>query len=94
MSLLQIFFRVLKKYLCIHWDTNNLPSNCSWLLSTTMSTAVNREIFMPLIVGEFASFQLAVDKIPHLLQKFNGYALEFKFSHVLSSCLTVHLRKS
>jgi hypothetical protein len=33
---------------------------------------VNREIFAPLKVGEFAFFQLAVDKILRLLQKFNG----------------------
>jgi hypothetical protein len=33
---------------------------------------VNREIFVVLKVGEFAFFQLAVDKIPHLLQKFDG----------------------
>jgi hypothetical protein len=38
-----------------------------WLLYT-----VNREIFAALKVGEFAFFQLAVDKIPRLLQKFNG----------------------
>jgi hypothetical protein len=31
---------------------------------------VNHEIFAELKVGEFAFFQLAVDKIPHLLQKF------------------------
>jgi hypothetical protein len=31
-----------------------------------------REIIAALKVGEFAIFQLAVDKIPHLLQKFNG----------------------
>jgi hypothetical protein len=30
------------------------------------------EMFAALNVGEFAFFQLAVDKIPHLLQKFNG----------------------
>jgi hypothetical protein len=33
---------------------------------------VNREIFAALKVGEFAFFQSAVDKIPRLLQKFNG----------------------
>jgi hypothetical protein len=33
---------------------------------------VNREIFVALKVGEFAFFQLAVDKIPHLLQTFYG----------------------
>jgi hypothetical protein len=33
---------------------------------------VNREIFMVLKVCEFAFFQLAVHKIPRLLQKFNG----------------------
>jgi hypothetical protein len=33
---------------------------------------VNREIFAAIKVGEFAFFQLAVDKIPRLLQKFNG----------------------
>jgi hypothetical protein len=33
---------------------------------------VNPEIFVALKVGEFAFFQLAVDKIPHLLQIFNG----------------------
>jgi hypothetical protein len=33
---------------------------------------LNREIFATLRVGEFAFFQLAVDKIPRLLQKFNG----------------------
>jgi hypothetical protein len=33
---------------------------------------INREIFAALKVGEFAFFQLAVDKIPGLLQKFNG----------------------
>jgi hypothetical protein len=30
------------------------------------------KIFAALKVGEFGFFQLAVDKIPHLLQKFNG----------------------
>jgi hypothetical protein len=35
-------------------------------------TTVNREIFAALKVGEFAFFQLAVDKIMCLLQKFNG----------------------
>jgi hypothetical protein len=35
-------------------------------------TLVNREIFAALKVGEFAFFQLAVDKILRLLQKFNG----------------------
>jgi hypothetical protein len=29
-------------------------------------------MFAMLKVGEFAFFQLAVDKIPHLLPKFNG----------------------
>jgi SAM-dependent methyltransferase len=33
---------------------------------------INREIFAVLKVGEFALFQLAVDKILHLLQKCNG----------------------
>jgi hypothetical protein len=33
---------------------------------------VNHEIFTALKVGEFAFLQLAVDKIPQLLQKFNG----------------------
>jgi hypothetical protein len=33
---------------------------------------VNREIFVKLKVGEFAFFQLAVDKIPCLLQTFNA----------------------
>jgi hypothetical protein len=33
---------------------------------------VNREIFAALKVGEFAFFQLPVDKILRLLQKFNG----------------------
>jgi hypothetical protein len=37
-----------------------------------MSSTVNREIFAVLKVAEFAFFQLAVDKIPRLLQKFNG----------------------
>jgi hypothetical protein len=36
------------------------------------TSTVNREIFAALKVGEFAFFQLAVDKIPRLLQKFNG----------------------
>jgi hypothetical protein len=36
------------------------------------SGTVNREIFAVLKVGEFAFFQLAVDRIPRLLQKFNG----------------------
>jgi hypothetical protein len=36
------------------------------------SDTVNREIFVALKVDEFAFFQLAVDKIPRLLQKFNG----------------------
>jgi hypothetical protein len=35
-------------------------------------STVNREMFAALKVGEFAFFQLAVDKIPRLLQKFNG----------------------
>jgi hypothetical protein len=34
---------------------------------------VNREVFAAQKVGEFAFFQLAVDKIPRLLQNFNGY---------------------
>jgi hypothetical protein len=33
---------------------------------------VNPEIFATLKVGEFAFFQLAVDKILRLLQNFNG----------------------
>jgi hypothetical protein len=34
---------------------------------------VNREMFTTLKVGEFAAFfQFAVDKIPHLLHRFNG----------------------
>jgi hypothetical protein len=37
-----------------------------------MMITVNREIFAPLKVGEFAFFQLAVDKLRRLLQKFNG----------------------
>jgi hypothetical protein len=37
-----------------------------------MINTVNREIFAALKVGEFAYFQLAVDKILRLLQKFNG----------------------
>jgi hypothetical protein len=37
-----------------------------------VDVTVNREIFAALKVGEFAFFQLAVDKIPRLLQKFNG----------------------
>jgi hypothetical protein len=36
-----------------------------------MATA-NREIFAALKFGELVFFQLAVDKIPRLLQKFNG----------------------
>jgi hypothetical protein len=39
-----------------------------------MST-VNREIFAVLKVGEFAFFQLAVDKILRLLQKFFNLTL-------------------
>jgi hypothetical protein len=35
-------------------------------------TTENRDIFTALKVGEFAFFQLAVEKIPRLLQKFNG----------------------
>jgi hypothetical protein len=34
--------------------------------------AVNSEIIAVLKVGEFAFFQLVVDKILRLLQKFNG----------------------
>jgi hypothetical protein len=37
-----------------------------------IACTVNHEIFAPLKVGEFAFFQLAVDKILHLLQNFNG----------------------
>jgi hypothetical protein len=37
-----------------------------------LSITVNREIFAALKVGEFAILQLAADKIPCLLQKFNG----------------------
>jgi hypothetical protein len=33
---------------------------------------VNREMLAKQKVGEFAFFQLAVDKIPRLLHKFNG----------------------
>jgi hypothetical protein len=50
------------------------------------SNTVNREIFLALKVGEFAFFQLAVDKIPRLLQKFNGQCIRveifarFKFT--------------
>jgi hypothetical protein len=36
------------------------------------SGSVNREIFAALKVGEFALFQLAIDKIPRLLHKLNG----------------------
>jgi hypothetical protein len=51
-------------------------------------------MFAMLKVGEFAFFQLAVDRIPRLLLKFNGFnALELKFLWVLSSRLTVHSRK-
>jgi hypothetical protein len=39
---------------------------------SSLSSTVNREIFAALKVGEFAFFQLAVGKIPHLLQKFIG----------------------
>jgi hypothetical protein len=39
---------------------------------STKADTVNREIFAALKVGEFAFFQLAVDKIPLLLQKLNG----------------------
>jgi hypothetical protein len=42
----------------------------AWLVH--LLCTVNREIFAALKVGEFAFFQLAVDKIPRLLQKFNG----------------------
>jgi hypothetical protein len=41
-------------------------------LMSSLLNPVNREIFAVLKVGEFAFFQLAVDKIPRLLQKFNG----------------------
>jgi hypothetical protein len=41
------------------------------LAANTVPGTVNREIFAALKVGEFAFFQLAVDKIPRLLQKFN-----------------------
>jgi hypothetical protein len=38
-----------------------------------LEPTVNREIFAALKVAEFAFFQfIAVDKIPRLLQKFNG----------------------
>jgi hypothetical protein len=40
--------------------------------STIWQITVNREIFAALKVGEFAFFQLAIDKILRLLQKFNG----------------------
>jgi hypothetical protein len=68
-------------------DTKNEEEKQEALSSIT----VNREIFAALKVGEFAFFQLAVDKIPRLLQKLNGYCRELKFSRVLSSRLTVHL---
>jgi hypothetical protein len=48
-----------------------ISSNRGYVLIKATST-VNREIFVPLKVGEFALFQLAGDKILHLLQKFNG----------------------
>jgi hypothetical protein len=48
----------------------------TWLPTPTvrlvLTPSVNTEIFAMLKVGEFAFFQLAVDKIPCLLQKFNG----------------------
>jgi hypothetical protein len=40
--------------------------------SNNTTLCCNREIFAALKVGEFAFFQLAVDKIPRLLQKLNG----------------------
>jgi hypothetical protein len=52
---------------------------------------VNREIFAP--AESWQIFQLAVDKIPRLLQNLMVNALELKFSHVLSSRLTAHSRK-
>jgi hypothetical protein len=44
----------------------------SFFTMSGLENYVNREIFAALKVGEFAFFQLAVDKIRHLLQKFNG----------------------
>jgi hypothetical protein len=46
-------------------------TNCCLYIVKIPGT-VNREIFAALKVGEFAFFQLAVDKIRRLLQKFNG----------------------
>jgi hypothetical protein len=40
------------------------------MLVACKQTTVKREIFAALKVGEFAFFQLAVDKILRLLQKF------------------------
>jgi hypothetical protein len=48
-----------------------LVNQTQWFYLNKWNT-VNREIFAALKVGEFAFFQLAVDKIPRLLQKFNG----------------------
>jgi hypothetical protein len=45
----------------------NLPPTRNGFPST-----VNREMFATLKFGEFAFFQLVVDKIPPLLHKFNG----------------------
>jgi hypothetical protein len=55
-------------------------------ISYQFRITVNREIFAALKVGEFAFFQLAVDKILRLLQKFNGQCIRveifarFKFA--------------
>jgi hypothetical protein len=49
-----------------------LEHNKTFLWKDQVQYTVNCEIFEALKVGEFAFFQLAVDKIPHLLQKLNG----------------------
>jgi hypothetical protein len=45
---------------------------CTGLQLAASHSTANREIFAALKVGKFAFFQLAVDKILRLLQKFNG----------------------
>jgi hypothetical protein len=60
----------LPQLFCLHWLKVHVVQEA--YKAMRMPNTVNREIFAPLKVGEFAFFQLAVDKIPRLLQKFNG----------------------
>jgi hypothetical protein len=63
---------VLKNISCVCFLITLKLLHENYFTLSIVCITVNREIFAALKVGEFAFFQLAVDKIPRLLQKFNG----------------------